>query len=443
MPRQGTVQISVTGKVGGWFGVGFDAESMAETPYSILVDDEGGVHEYRLGVHALGKRLEPSVSVVSNVVLDQQRTVTVTRQLEGATAEHFTFTANAGQLKFISAAGEETAPLQVDPEGGGAVQFSHHSSKSANVLHMLPAGVPASLCNAVGLSKTSQAGGGSINGKRVQSNCDDFTRFGNLPLSKGVKLPTLFDEHNAACSVRTYRGGVDCCGNGVVMLDANQAKEIPKVPSNFQFKFRFYYEEYSTQLNAFFLDGDALGAEFDVPYCPPNGDRSPAECAAVGVVDGVHRAVWTFMVEEMLGVGLTGASSPVGRITNTDDPNYKNSDVFLVRAHAHCHAPSCIGATLFVDDTDEVLCTTVAVYENNRTNGNSYLLGVPPCIFGKAEDGLLPPPRLTLKTKLRTVFLHNASNQYQIATMADWDCRGGSGLRHCTALRCTYTPRCL
>jgi hypothetical protein len=36
----------LSGKDGDWFGVGFDAEIMAATPYSILIDGQGGVHEY-------------------------------------------------------------------------------------------------------------------------------------------------------------------------------------------------------------------------------------------------------------------------------------------------------------------------------------------------------------------------------------------------------------
>ena len=40
-----------------WFGIAFDAHSMADLPYSIIVDGYGSVFEQKLGNHDQGKLL--------------------------------------------------------------------------------------------------------------------------------------------------------------------------------------------------------------------------------------------------------------------------------------------------------------------------------------------------------------------------------------------------
>jgi hypothetical protein len=47
----------------GWFGVGFNASSMADTPYAIIFNSDGGVKEVRLANHAAGTTLEAMVKV--------------------------------------------------------------------------------------------------------------------------------------------------------------------------------------------------------------------------------------------------------------------------------------------------------------------------------------------------------------------------------------------
>lgn len=60
--------ITLTGPADVWFGVGFDAEEMASAPYAVVVDGAGNVSEHKLGNHAPGIVLQPSVALVSSTV---------------------------------------------------------------------------------------------------------------------------------------------------------------------------------------------------------------------------------------------------------------------------------------------------------------------------------------------------------------------------------------
>lgn len=79
----------MTGPEGVWFGVGFDAVSMSNSPYAVVVDDKGGVTEDVLGSHLVGIQIKTSVKVVSNTVDKGARTVVLSRDLQGATPQHW------------------------------------------------------------------------------------------------------------------------------------------------------------------------------------------------------------------------------------------------------------------------------------------------------------------------------------------------------------------
>eukprot|EP01051_Picozoa_sp_SAG22_P004863 SAG22_NODE_273_length_13182_cov_12.693419_8_plen_651_part_00 len=64
----GNATITLTGPVGKWFGVGFGATIMANTPWTVVVDGAGAVTERKLANHMPGTVLPPSVTVVSSSV---------------------------------------------------------------------------------------------------------------------------------------------------------------------------------------------------------------------------------------------------------------------------------------------------------------------------------------------------------------------------------------
>ena len=38
-----------------WFGVGFNASTMGDLPYAVIVDGQGNVQERKMGDHVIGK----------------------------------------------------------------------------------------------------------------------------------------------------------------------------------------------------------------------------------------------------------------------------------------------------------------------------------------------------------------------------------------------------
>lgn len=125
---------------GVWFAVAFDAFSMADAPYTVVVEPrpagdgvevEVGVSERRLGYHDGGAPMPGSITVRSVVVADGTLTVTLTRPLEVVdtavscvgtackpTAEHGSF--DPGNL-------EMPALLAL----GSSAVYAHHRDKAA------------------------------------------------------------------------------------------------------------------------------------------------------------------------------------------------------------------------------------------------------------------------------------------------------------------------
>ena len=103
----GTANITLYGPADRWLGFGLNASSMADTPYTLVVDADGKVSEHALGDHAPGSVLAPSVAVVSSTVSGGVRTTYLTRPLAGSTPAHYTFEPRAlgARLPLISAVG--------------------------------------------------------------------------------------------------------------------------------------------------------------------------------------------------------------------------------------------------------------------------------------------------------------------------------------------------
>ena len=118
--------------------------------------------------------------------------------------------------------------------------------------------------------------------------------------------------------------------------------------------------------------------------------------------------------------------STLGGIT----PPTPTSEVRLLRASTHCHAPSCINETLWNLDTNEVICYNAPLYgtgkypsDGQSFNEPAYAAGIPPCFWGDPAEGLPAPPQLRLTTNLRSVKNCN-STHYHFGVMAQWQMRG-------------------
>ena len=121
--------IKLEGNASVWFAVGLDAKTMADQPYALVVDGTGKVTERRLGNRQPGTLLPPAVQIVSNRVSNGRRTVVLTRPLKGATAEHYSFSATADSIDFISAEG--SGPVFACKCSRSLCVFFRRSSKKA------------------------------------------------------------------------------------------------------------------------------------------------------------------------------------------------------------------------------------------------------------------------------------------------------------------------
>lgn len=94
------VTMTLTGPLGVWYGVGFGASSMAEGPYTVIVDGSG-VQERYLARYSPGQSLEPTLEQVSRTQVGNSEVV-VLRTMAGKTASRIPSTPD---MSLIAAVG--------------------------------------------------------------------------------------------------------------------------------------------------------------------------------------------------------------------------------------------------------------------------------------------------------------------------------------------------
>jgi hypothetical protein len=380
----GAATITLRGPSDFWFGLGFGSTGMTLGTYAFVVDgNTGSVTERALGDHNPGQLLPASVRVASNSVAGGVRTVVLTRAAAGASPQHYSFSETAAGVPVIGAV-------------GAGPSLAYHRARSATTLMLVEVGGPMCVCVG-GVS-------GSIDGRPFNNHCEGQPN--NLWNVSGY-------GKNDICDIRTYNGGLKCCSHNSILLDKAQA--VPTQNDTYKMKFRIWYEDYVVarpQSHAFFMfrTNEVGAGEYDVPQCAAG--TPPEEC--------VYTTTGTFRVRDSMRKCASLADPWCA-------PNWnESSDVLLLRAGAHCHAPSCINETLYNNATGEVVCFNRPLYGEGKEGDfdeTAYATGIPPCMWGPAEDGLLPPPRFKLDTVLRSVKHCNNTN-YHYGVMAQWQMRG-------------------
>jgi len=379
--------ITLSGPNGKWFSAGFNAANfaMSDKPYTIVVDGTGNVSERKLGDHDPGTVLPASVSVTSNKVVDGVRTVTMTRDLQGKTSDHFTFDPATSSLSMISASGL-------------AGVFAYHGPKlrSGGTLQMSVLDSPTCVCDG-GIK-------GSLNGVPFHKDC--------LDEPKG----DLVQQRNPTCWVDTYQGGLSCCHHQNLLLDKDQTP--PEDILSYQMKFRFYYQPYTPpsekspasheNLLRMYYQTEANAGEYDIPKCEPG--VSPEHC--------VHEITAHFKVSDML------RDCDVRTNPNCWGDTKKFTGINLMYAGGHCHAPSCISMELYHADTGELLCAHYPLYgQTHQIFDELGYLALPPCLWGKDSEGLMDPVYLPYDANLTSIKRNN--NTYaHYGEMASWQMRG-------------------
>ena len=157
--------------------------------------------------------------------------------------------------------------------------------------------------------------------------------------------------------------------------------------------------------NAFRLywQTEEWSGEYDVPQCaagtPPQQCVHTLNCSLV-------TDVWCGQISDVEAAG--------GRFK-------------LLYMAFHQHSPAVLSGELINADTGALICRSVPLY--GATVGapldeKSYAYGIPPCVWGGADEGLPPPPLLSLETNLLVIAKYNSSVPHT-GVMAMWQGRGG------------------
>ena len=354
--------MNFTGPAEVWYGVAFGATSMKDLPYSIIVQGDGTVLEQKLGNHGPGTRLNQSIKIISQTVRNGQRTVFVEKQ----TNSYYDF-------------GSTVSDINVLVAYGNGKKFSYHRGKGTNQVLVKVQKGNTCICD--------DGKKGTINGIRFQKNC------------RPEPYGDLIRQHNPSCFIETYQGGLSCCHHKWVLLDADQEQPVEEM--TYHLKFRFWFQEYSTQISMIraYYQTEAFSGEYDVPRCAPG---TPPE-------ERIHTITAHWQVNEMV-------SKEFQEISN---------QFALIYAGPHCHAPTCIDMELYNSDTGDLLCHVDGILgsgNQSKPYDEHGYIKLNPCLWGE-DSGLIRPIPLSWNTNLTSI--KRANNTYaHYGEMASWQMRG-------------------
>lgn len=367
----GIVTITLTGNATVWFGVGFDAGQMSDTPYAIIVDGNGVVTERRLVDQGPGALLPTTVAVLAHSVVGGLRTVVLQRALTGKTSDYYTFSTDVRNLGFINAV-------------GSTVDLQYHAARTASSIALFQTGAQTCLCN----DQT-----GTIDGIPYNGDC------------RPEPWSNLLAMNNPTCDISTYQGGLPCCVHGTMLLDSEQ--DIPPAQDTVYFKWRFYYEDYvpAVQTAAIHLEwavngcdsGGPAGAQHNcasIEYAVPQADPgTPPD-------QTVYTVVSHFQASDMFAPHCNLLTDP----TCADSTLVEPAGVEMVMTGGHCHAPACLSLELWNADTNTLLCRVTPVLgQGDAAMDELGYLWTPPCQWGLASEGLQAAPVLHLDTNLTAI----------------------------------------
>jgi hypothetical protein len=403
--QQNTVQIVMSGPTNKWYAAAFNASTMSDTPYAIVVNGTGHVEERMLGNHAAGAICTtPSIKVISDHVDGKgRRTVAMERPTSSLCYSFDHLTGTTTTIPMLLAHG--TTPT-----------FSYHGkTRASTLLTLIEQGSTLCVCR----DPTSNAG--TIDGIVFDSKvCAPY------PTSE------LLTTQNAICNISRYEGGLYCCHHDSILLDKHQ--KVPEKTDTWHLKYRFYFEEFTSNSthdshqNLFrtWWSTEATNNEYDVPKSTANCLNpltSPKDCVYVlksqfqgrDMISGKHGGGGS----QCMVSGDPAACGNVSLIEQRDGGKFQ-----LMYMAAHCHTPACMSLELWNDDTGELICRNAPIYGNGTAplDEMSYIISIPPCLFGSKEEGLQPPPVLSLNSNLTTIKRANNTNGHW-GVMALWQMR--------------------
>mmetsp|Transcript_39782 Transcript_39782/g.92029 ORF Transcript_39782/g.92029 Transcript_39782/m.92029 type:complete len:894 (-) Transcript_39782:67-2748(-) len=404
-PQGGRVQITLSGPAGAWFGAGFNASAMADSPYTLVVND-GGVTERKIGTcgseaeHCPGDLLTPSVKVLSSVVEAGVRTLVLSRALAGASKDHYSFNPYADEtIHFITAVGQSQT-------------FAYHRAHGPAQIALTSEGSRSCICDEGLTGQLCETGG---------QNCAQFVK-------NCVDAPAgdLKKQQNPTCNSRQYSGGLQCCHHKRIMLDADQ--EIRPELLRYHMKFRFWFQEYKvdggkashSDLPRIYYQTEAHAGEYDIP---------PAFARPGHPVVGYPN--WP-TGKPTPGTSCTGScpDGPDCECTHTITYHWTVSNIRLIYAGGHCHAPSCLSIELYHNKTGtpELLCRQLPKYGQGNFPKDKWdeagYAALPPCLWSDEDPSLDNSVWLPTNTPMISIKKNKNTHLGHFGEMASWQMRG-------------------
>lgn len=397
----GLATLTLSGPANVWFGVGLNASEMADSPYTLIVQSDV-VFEQHLGTcgseaeHCPGDKLPITIKTLSNTVSNGVRTVVVTRPFKGSL---FSFDLSSSTTyNFISAIGANATFFH-----------GYHLHHAGSSITLTAAGGNTQVC--FGQNDGLLCRPGAQHCKKFVKNCA-HEPYGDL-----------FAQVNPTCNSRQYIGGLQCCTDGNNLLDADQP--IPEPLLKYHMKFRFWFQDYTEDnatgnashfnLDRFYYQTEANAGEYDIPP------------AGFGPVLGY---------EHLKPGELTPGTTCTGNCPNGTDcecqhtitAHWNVSNMRLIYAGGHCHAPACLSMELFRADTGALLCRQIPVYGGGNTHVDRFdesgYIAIPPCLWGPEAEGLEPSILLGPNTPLVAVKRNRNTHMGHFGDMASWQMRG-------------------
>jgi len=408
-PQGGKATITMSGPANSWFGAGFNASAMADSPYTLVVNQDG-VTERKIGTcgseaeHCPGIQLPSSVTVLSNSVVGGVRTVVMTRALVGLSKDHYSFNPFSDEtIIFISAVGSSQT-------------FAYHRAHGPLQLALTTVGAVSCVCDAGLTGRLCEAGG---------VNCHEFVK-------DCVASPAgdLLSQMNPTCNARQYSGGLNCCHHKRIMLDADQ--EIRPELLRYHMKFRFWFQEYQQKevngygkashanLPRIYYQTEAHAGEYDIPpaFAKPGHP-------VVGYPD------WP-LNKPTPGTTCTGncPDGPDCECVHTITFHWTVSNIRLIYAGGHCHAPSCISIDLYhnLTGTPQLLCRQLPKYGQGNFPKDKFdeagYVALPPCLWSDEDPSLDNSVWLPKNTPMISVKKNKNTHLGHFGEMASWQMRG-------------------